>query len=554
MILLYLFFLCFRINESKDIVPPYKGFHLQKVKELKTPGPSINYDFTKHVLIELLDDVTPESKLWKEMGLTDNKNIVHKRMMIDSHRIKCRRAIVVCISPDEAKQLAQRLSQTKVMNRCICAVVIQDLLSDLSLFEKQIIKFGDIRSQHQLVYVSDLSRSRGPSGLTKFLKEKFAPFGTILSVLVCSDDSDYAYPEGVIKFAYLSEAFAAELAFDQIVVGKERLSVTTHHNILLSQCDLRVRLRDAQWCCNIENNDYSDSYFNHSFKLNSLPTINDSVESSMSNLHISHVNNSKNSVYNSIYDDLEDTLPAFSQYNLCKNSPKCDFEKTVTKMNCDKEHNLSSCVSSAHKNSLNCNNVSSAINSNSNLMNSSVQQIEIDASKTAPFEMSATIIIQDKAKKPASETTSCDMSVTKVIGCVNKAQKCKPHSRKNIALDSLLSTDKSSRNQSDTGSFVTCDSLEPNSNALFLSPKKSSYKSFNSRQTDSMLEFQSQSSNCKQLSSLLEGNENGKHNNVPTFAILLLYYTTYECCTSTSHFFIFLAVFKNNIFPYCIYE
>lgn len=442
--------------------------------------------------------------------------------MIDSHRIKCRRAIVVCVSPDEAKQLAQRLSQMKVMNRCICAVVIQDLLSDLSLFEKQIIKFGDSRSQHQFLYVSDLSRSRGPSGLTKFLKEKFSPFGTILSVLVCSDDKDYAYPEGVIKFAYLSEAFAAELAFDQIVVDKERLSVTTHHNILLSQCDLRVRLRDAQWSCNIENNDFSDSYFNHTYKLNSLSTINDSVESSMSNLHISHVNNSKISDYNSIYDDLEDTLPAFSQYNFQKNSPKCDFEKTMTKKNCDKGHNLSSSVSSAHKNSLNSINVNSAMNSSSNLISSSAQQIEIDTSKTAPFEMSATIIIQDKAKKFASETPSCDMSATKVIGRANKAQKSKLRSRKNIALDSLLSSGKSSRNQSDSGSFVTCDSLEPNSNALFLSPKKSSYKSFNSRRTDSILECQSLSSNCKPLSSLLEENENGKYNN---FAILLYYIT-----------------------------
>lgn len=169
--------------------------------------------------------------------------------MIDSHRIKCRRAIVICINSEEAKQLVQNLSQKKVMKRCICAIVIQDLLSDLCLFEKQIKQFGDKRPQQQLLYVSDLNRCREPEGLVRFLKEIFSPFGTILSIFVCADNDGYAFPEGVIKFAYLSEAFAAELAFDQYVVGKERLSVTAHHNILLSQCDLRIRLRNAQ-CCN----------------------------------------------------------------------------------------------------------------------------------------------------------------------------------------------------------------------------------------------------------------------------------------------------------------
>ncbi|GFY53041.1 uncharacterized protein TNIN_422571 [Trichonephila inaurata madagascariensis] len=91
----------------------------------------------------------------------------------------------------------------------------------------------------------DLTRCHEPSGLVQYLREKFSPFGTILSIFVSEDKDGYAYPEAVIKFAYLSEAFAAELAYDQCAVAMERLSVTTHHNILLSQCDLRARLREA---------------------------------------------------------------------------------------------------------------------------------------------------------------------------------------------------------------------------------------------------------------------------------------------------------------------
>ncbi|XP_035206621.1 uncharacterized protein LOC118181578 [Stegodyphus dumicola] len=240
----------YKICESEDHadVSDYNGFQLYKaVKASEITESSANYDFSKYVLIELLDNVTPESKLWKELGLANNRKVTHKRMMVDSHRINCRRAIVICVSSEEAKSIASRLSQARIMNRSVCAVVIQELLSDLRLFEKQILQYGDKKPQYQLLYVTDLNKCRTPAGLVKFLREKFSAFGTILSVLVCEDADGYAYPEGVIKFSYLSEAFAAELAYDQCVVGKERLSVTAHHNILLSQCDLRLRLREAHF-------------------------------------------------------------------------------------------------------------------------------------------------------------------------------------------------------------------------------------------------------------------------------------------------------------------
>ncbi|KAG8174592.1 hypothetical protein JTE90_015948 [Oedothorax gibbosus] len=160
--------------------------------------------------------------------------------------MNCRRAIVVCTDSDAASDLAKRLTQAKIMKRCVCAIVIQALLSDLLLFEKQIIEYGDKGSQQQLVYVTDLNRPREPASLARYLREKFSPFGTILSVLVSEGEDGYALPEGVIRFAHLSEAFAAELAYDQCAVAMERLSVTTHHNILLSQCDLKARLKMAQ--------------------------------------------------------------------------------------------------------------------------------------------------------------------------------------------------------------------------------------------------------------------------------------------------------------------
>ncbi|XP_055951238.1 uncharacterized protein LOC129985287 [Argiope bruennichi] len=236
----------YKINDDGAVAtPPLEGIQVYEENPAGCSGPSITYDFSKHVLIELLDNVTPEAKLWNELGLANDKNIIHKRMIVDPHRVNCRRAIVVCSTSDEAKELTQRLSQAKIMKRPICAVVIEALLSDICLFEKQIIQYGDKRSQHQLVYVTELTRCRDPTGLAQYLREKFSPFGTILSVLVSEDKDGYAYPEGVIKFAHLSEAFAAELAYDQCAVALERLSVTTHHNILLSQCDLRARLREA---------------------------------------------------------------------------------------------------------------------------------------------------------------------------------------------------------------------------------------------------------------------------------------------------------------------
>ncbi|CAL1265552.1 unnamed protein product [Larinioides sclopetarius] len=234
----------YKINDGAT-APPVEGIQVFDENSVDCSGPCIKYDFSKHVLIELLDNVTPETKLWTELGLANAKNITHKRMIVDPHRVNCRRAVVVCSSSDEAKELVQRLSQAKIMKRNICAVIIQELLSDICLFEKQIIQFGDKRSQHQLVYVTELPRRHKPSALAQYLREKFSPFGTILSVLVSEEKDGYAYPEGVIKFAHLSEAFAAELAYDQCAVALERLSVTTHHNILLSQCDLRARLREA---------------------------------------------------------------------------------------------------------------------------------------------------------------------------------------------------------------------------------------------------------------------------------------------------------------------
>ncbi|GFQ93119.1 uncharacterized protein TNCT_456051 [Trichonephila clavata] len=236
----------YKIGEdgNKNVSSP-EGIQIYEENSSACSSPCIKYDFSKHVLIELLDNVTPEAKLWTKLGLSRNKNIVHKRMIVDPHRVNCRRAIVVCDTAERAKELAQKLSQVKVLKRTICAVVIQTLLSDVCLFEKQIKQYGDKRSQHQFVYVTDLTRCHEPSGLAQYLREKFSPFGTILSIFVSEDKDGYAYPEGVIKFAHLSEAFAAELAYDQCAVAMERLSVTTHHNILLSQCDLRARLREA---------------------------------------------------------------------------------------------------------------------------------------------------------------------------------------------------------------------------------------------------------------------------------------------------------------------
>ncbi|GIY44184.1 uncharacterized protein CDAR_497951 [Caerostris darwini] len=232
-------------NGNEDL-PSLEGIQIHAENSSNILGPCIDYDFSKHVLIELLDNVTPETKLWVELGLANDKNITHKRMLLDPHRINCRRAVVVCINSEKAKELAQRLSQAQIMKRSVCAVVIQELLSDISLFEKQIMKYGDKRSQCQLVYVTELTRCHEPNGLTHYLREKFSPFGTILSVFVSEDKDGYAYPEGVIRFAYLSEAFAAELAYDQCAIAMERLSVTTHHNILLAQCDLRARLREVR--------------------------------------------------------------------------------------------------------------------------------------------------------------------------------------------------------------------------------------------------------------------------------------------------------------------
>ncbi|GIY91751.1 uncharacterized protein CEXT_470441 [Caerostris extrusa] len=232
-------------NGNEDL-PSLEGVQIHAENSSNILGPCIDYDFSKHVLIELLDNVTPETKLWVELGLANDKNITHKRMLLDPHRINCRRAVVVCINSEKAKELAQRLSQAQIMKRSVCAVVIQELLSDISLFEKQIMKYGDKRSQCQLVYVTELTRCHEPNGLTHYLREKFSPFGTILSVFVSEDKDGYAYPEGVIRFAYLSEAFAAELAYDQCAIAMERLSVTTHHNILLAQCDLRARLREVR--------------------------------------------------------------------------------------------------------------------------------------------------------------------------------------------------------------------------------------------------------------------------------------------------------------------
>lgn len=190
--------------------------------------------------------MTPEPKIWKALSLLHNKKVVHKRLLVDPHRVNCRRAIVVCTDSEAASEMAKRLTQAKIMKRCVCAIVIQELLSDLLLFEKQIIEYGDKGSQQQLVYVTDLNRPREPANLARYLREKFSPFGTILSVLVSEGEDGYALPEGVIRFAHLSEAFAAELAYDQCAVAMERLSVTTHHNILLSQCDLKARLNAAQ--------------------------------------------------------------------------------------------------------------------------------------------------------------------------------------------------------------------------------------------------------------------------------------------------------------------
>ncbi|KAG8184762.1 hypothetical protein JTE90_019358 [Oedothorax gibbosus] len=224
----------------------FPEIQVHKGESTPSEGPCIKYDFSKHVLIELLDNVTPESKLWKALGLLHNKKVIHKRLLVDPHRMNCRRAIVVCTDSDAASDLAKRLTQAKIMKRCVCAIVIQALLSDLLLFEKQIIEYGDKGSQQQLVYVTDLNRPREPASLARYLREKFSPFGTILSVLVSEGEDGYALPEGVIRFAHLSEAFAAELAYDQCAVAMERLSVTTHHNILLSQCDLKARLKMAQ--------------------------------------------------------------------------------------------------------------------------------------------------------------------------------------------------------------------------------------------------------------------------------------------------------------------
>lgn len=239
-------FLFFRSTDIEDEdASSLVGIQVHKGEAIPTEGPHIKYDFSKHVLIELLDNKTPESQLWKALGLVKNKNVVHKRLLVDPHRANCRRAIVVCTNPDTASDMAKRLTQAKVMRRCVCAIVIQELLSDLHLFERKIVEYGDKGSQQQLVYVTDLNRRREPASLARYLREKFSPFGTILSVFVSEGKDGYALPEGVIRFAHLSEAFAAELAYDQCAVAMERLSVTTHHNILLSQCDLKARLKQA---------------------------------------------------------------------------------------------------------------------------------------------------------------------------------------------------------------------------------------------------------------------------------------------------------------------
>lgn len=236
---------CRATDVEDEDASSFEGIQVHKGEAIPTEGPHIKYDFSKHVLIELLDNKTPESQLWKALGLVKNKNVVHKRLLVDPHRVNCRRAIVVCTNPDAASDMAKRLTQAKIMRRCVCAIVIQELLSDLHLFERKIVEYGDKGSQQQLVYVTDLNRRREPASLARYLREKFSPFGTILSVFVSEGKDGYALPEGVIRFAHLSEAFAAELAYDQCAVAMERLSVTTHHNILLSQCDLKARLKQA---------------------------------------------------------------------------------------------------------------------------------------------------------------------------------------------------------------------------------------------------------------------------------------------------------------------
>lgn len=249
-------------DDGSESVSPSEGIQIYEENSSDFTSPCIKYDFSKHVLIELLDNITPEAKLWAKLGLSQNRNVIHKRMIVDPHRVNCRRAVVVCDTAENAKELSERLSQIKVMKRAICAVVIETLLSDVCLFEKQIRQYGDKRSQHQFVYVTDLTRCHEPSGLAQYLREKFSPFGTILSIFVSEDKDGYAYPEGVIKFAHLSEAFAAELAYDQCAVAMERLSVTTHHNILPSQCDLRARLREShlRWSGELNSSLASESH------------------------------------------------------------------------------------------------------------------------------------------------------------------------------------------------------------------------------------------------------------------------------------------------------
>ncbi|GIX73272.1 uncharacterized protein CEXT_745201 [Caerostris extrusa] len=235
----------YKINDSESAdLSDLEEIKVHKICSLSDNGPCIKYDFSKYVLIELLDKVTPETKLWAKLGLIKKKNVTHKYINIDPHR-DYRRAIVVCTSSKEAKELAMELSQLRINEQLICAVVIQQMLSDICLFENRIIDCGDKRSQYQLVHVTGLNVRRKSKDLVEYLTEIFSPFGTILSIYVSDDKNGYAYPEGVIRFAYLSEAFAAELGHNQSVITDEYLSVVMHHNVLLAQCDLRTRLKEA---------------------------------------------------------------------------------------------------------------------------------------------------------------------------------------------------------------------------------------------------------------------------------------------------------------------
>ncbi|GBN35482.1 hypothetical protein AVEN_107596-1, partial [Araneus ventricosus] len=95
------------INDGEIVAaPPLEGIQVFDGNSADCSDPCIQYDFSKHVLIELLDNVTPEAKLWTELGLANAKNITHKRMIVDPHRVNCRRAVVVCSSTDEAKELS----------------------------------------------------------------------------------------------------------------------------------------------------------------------------------------------------------------------------------------------------------------------------------------------------------------------------------------------------------------------------------------------------------------------------------------------------------------